>query len=80
MQVNEKSLKNEIKPLPGFKNLVTDSHGMEKYEALQRKALSIDFNTEFDARRYYRQQGMILLEGLKQEGRLWRRNDGTRVT
>jgi len=67
-------------PLPGFKNLATDKTGIKLYGDLQDQYVGKSFDTLVIARKMIRLKGMAFLEQLKAEGRLWRRNDGTRVT
>ena len=70
-------------PLPGFKNMITDTLGKEQYDQMMERCTTISFPNDphdFQKRKYARHQGMILMDKLKTQGRLWRRNDGTRIT
>lgn len=67
-------------PLPGFKNLATDKTGIEMYRKLEETYVDKPFETLVMAKKLVRQKGMLFLLQLKAEGRLWRRNDGSRVT
>ena len=70
---------SERVPLPGFKNLATDKTGIEMYRKMQAQYADKSYETITVGRKLVRQKGMLFLEQLKSEGRLWRRNDGTRV-
>jgi len=67
-------------PLPGFKNLATDKVGIELYEQMKDQYAGKSYDSLTVGRKIVRQKGRLLLEQLKAEGRLWRRNDGSRIT
>lgn len=74
-----RTLKNDFKALPGFKNLMTDRVGLERYDLLKAECLAGKYPSREAALKEFRTRGFLLISQFKAEGRLWRKNDKTRV-